>query len=388
MEIKTFDTILTELCDFFDGLIAPKRIARTNTNIIYLIIKAMSKGWEVINNVCVALNNKFNPLYCSDEDLVSTGKLVGTKMRKGSVSGLRISVYNSGIMPETLLPGTYTYVLSEEASFSFTVDAAVTLASEGSAQFTALSDTVGAFRVTQQSSIVVTSEDAVIPSELIFSCTDNLPLLGHSDETVLEFRQRVNADTNRQDVINELKEKILELPYVYDCTLAFNQSESNLIIGDFTIKPYHLLIVISAAKYTNEIAEIVAGNAIYPTVKVEGESHEVEYVNSVFADGSYKVYLNDFSKKKFEINLNAQVDSDYNTAEGVKSKIESALMNAFNANVYRPSITAEDVFNEINKLNLAGVKIYGVSFEVGGTPLDYVAFEKTELPELENVGGI
>lgn len=388
MEVKTFDTLLTEICDFFDTLIAPKTIARTNTNIFYLVFKAFAKGLEIINNVCVALNNKFNPLYCSDEDLVSTGKLVGTKMRSGSVSGLRISAYNTAITPAVLPAGTYTYALNEDVLFTFTLDSPETIPAETSVYFTALSENVGAYRVTQQEGIAVTSEDATIPSSFIFSCTDNLPLLGYDNETVLEFRQRVNTDIERQDIINELKEKLKALPYVYDCTLVFNQTESDIVVGDFTVKPFYLLIVISTAKYTNEIAEIVASNAIYPTVNVENESHEVAYVNDVFAEGSYKVYLNDFKKKNFIINLNAQIDSAYNTANNVKSKIESALMNTFNSNVYRATITAEDVFNEINSLDLAGVKILGVSFEVDNTELDYVSFDRTELPNLTDVGGI
>lgn len=388
MEIQSFDSILTEISDYFDTLISPKTNARTNTNIIYLFLKAMSKGWEVINNVCVTLNNKFNPARCTDADLVSTGKLVGTKMRKGSVSGLRISAYNQSITSVILPAGTYTYTLSEDVKFSFTLTVSVDITTETSVYFTALSDSVGAYHVTQQEGITVTSEDAIVPSELLFSCTDNQPLLGHGDETILEFRQRINTDTERQDIVNELKEKILELPYVYDCTLVFNQSESDLAVGDFTVKPYYLLIIISTALYTNEIAEIVASNAIYPTVNVNAVSHVVEYVNDVFASGSYKVYLNDFKKKAFVINLNAQIDSAYNTSNNVKSRIESALMNTFNSNIYRASITAEDVFNEINSLELAGVKILDVGFEVDGTELDYVTFDKTELPELTNVGGI
>lgn len=388
MRLMTYDEILTDICDYFDELISPRVTARSNTNIFYLMLKAISKGWEVINNVCVTLNNKFNPANCTDEDLVSTGKLVGTKMRKGSVSGLRISAYNQNITPVTLPAGTYTYALNNDVKFSFTLTAPVDITAETSAYFTALSDSVGAYPVTQQEGIVITSDDAVIPPELIFSCTDNRPLLGHGDETILEFRQRVNTDTERQDIVNELKEKILELPYVYDCTLVFNQNESDLAVGDFTVKPYYLLIIISTALYTNEIAEIVASNAIYPTVNVNDVSHVVEYVNDVFAGGSYKVYLNDFKKKSFVINLNAQIDSAYNTSANVESKIESALMNTFNSNIYRASITAEDVFNEINSLELAGVKILGVSFEVDGTELDYVTFDKTELPELTNVGGI
>lgn len=388
MEIKTFDTILTEICDYFDILIAPKTIARTNTNIIYLILKGISKGWEVINNVCVVLNNKFDPLNCSDEDLVSVAKLVGTQRRTGAVTGLSISVYNSKNLPLELLQGTYKYILSEDVSFSFTLDTNLLINTESSVSFIALSDKIGVYPVTQQSKIQVVSEDVDIPSEFIFSCTDNLPLLGHYPESTLEFRQRINTDTERQDIINELKEKLLSLPYVYDCTLTFNQTESDISVGNFSVKPYHLLIVISTAKYTNEIADIIAKNAIYPTVKVEGESHEVEYINEVFASGRYKVYLNDFVKKSFSINLNVLIDSVHNSSNIVRSKIESSLMNAFNSNVYRATITAEDVFDEISKLELAGVKVLGVTFEVDSSTLNYVDFNKTELPNLINVGGI
>ncbi len=388
MELKTFDTILTEICDDFDSLISPKTMSRSNTNIFYLIFKAVAKGWEVINNVCVALNNKFNPVNCSDDDLVSTGKLVGTKMRSGSVSGLRISAFNTDMLPVTLPAGTFIYQFDTDTQFIFTVDNPVTINSETSDYFTALSDKVGAFHVTQQEAITITTENSTIPVSLVFSCTDNQPLLGHDPETILEFRQRVNTDTERQDAINELKEKLLELPYVYDCSLIFNQSESDMIVGDFTIPPYYLLIVISTAMYTNEIADIVAQSAIYPTVNVENESHEVEYVNSVFASGSYKVYLNDFVKKQFSITLQATVDSAYNTSSNVKNRIESALMNVFNSNVYRADITAEDVFNEINKLGLAGVKVLSVTFTVGSSTTNYISFNKTELPELTNVGGI
>ena len=388
MELKTFDTILTELCDYFDTLISPKTISRSNSNIIYLLLKAGAKGFEIINNVCVMLNNKFNPATCSEDDLVSTGKIVGTKMRKGAVSGLKISVYNSAIQPTALPAGTYIYRLDSDTSFSFTLTEDVTINAESTASFIALSNEIGSYRVTQQNDIDITSEDVTIPSVFSFSCVDNLSLLGYDDETALEFRKRVLEDTERQDIINELKEKILELPYVYDCTLSFNRSESDMVVGDFTVKPYHLLIVISTAKYTNELAEIVASNAIYPTVNVEGESHVVEYENDVFADGSYKVYLNDFVKKDFSITLNAQIDSTYNSSNNVKSKIESALMNVFNSNTYRQSITAEDVFTEVNKLELAGVRLLGVTFNVDSSDVNYISFNKTELPNLTSIGGI
>ena len=388
MEIKSFDTILTTICDDFDALLSPVKMTRANTNIFYLLFKAIAKGWEIMNNVCVVLNNKFNPLYCTDEDLESVGKLVGTKRRGGSVSGLRVSVYNSGNTSATLPAGTYVYQLDDDVSFSFTIDSDVLIPAEDSTYFTALSDKIGAYRVTQQTEIEVTADGVTIPPALQFSCVDNLPLLGHPEETVIEFRQRVNSDTDRQDIISELKEKILALPYVYDCSLVFNQEESEMSVPPFTIPSYYLLIVISTAKYTDEIAEIVAGSAIYPTVNVEGTSHEVRYSNPAFAQGYYPVYLNDFIKKDFEIELDAVVDTSYNSQALVESKIESALQNAFNTNVHRDMITVEDVYNEINKLKLAGVVIRGVSFIVGLSSSSYISFARTELPNLTNVGGI
>lgn len=388
MEIKSFDTILTTICDDFDTLLSPVKMVRANTNILYLLLKAIAKGWEVINNVCVVLNNKFNPLYCTNDDLESVGKLVGTKRRAGSVSGLRISAYNSAVTSVTLLAGTYVYQFDEDVSFSFTLDTDVPVSAESSVYFTALSNKIGSYRVTQQTGIEVTADGISIPSTVQFSCSDNQPLLGYPEETVVEFRQRVNSDTDRQDIVNELKEKILALPYVYDCSLVFNQEESDLVIPPYTVPPYYLLIVISTAKYTDEIAEIIAGSAIYPTVNVSGTSHEVRFTNPAFAQGYYSVYLNDFTKKNFEIELDAVVDDSYNSQALIASKIESALQNAFNTNIHRDMITVEDVYKEINALGLAGVVIRSVSFIVNLSPTNYVSFARTELPNLTNVGGI
>ena len=109
MEIKTFDTILTNMCDEFDALIAPRKISRSNTNIIYLMFKAISKGFEVINNICVVLSNKFDPANCSSEDLVSVASLVGTERRAGSASGLRITISNPSNDSKVVNAGVYTY---------------------------------------------------------------------------------------------------------------------------------------------------------------------------------------------------------------------------------------------------------------------------------------
>lgn len=386
MEIKTFDTILTEICDYFDSLISPKRIQRSNTNIIYLIFKALAKGWETINNVCVVLNNKFNPVLCSEEDLVSLGKIVGTKQRAGSVSGLQILAYNKDILPAVLLAGDYTYSFSSDIIFNFHVDVDTEIPAKSSVSFVALSEEIGSYPVTAQTEIKITSEEA-IPATIVFSCAENSSLLGQEEETILEFRKRINTDVNRQDTVNELKEKLLALPYVFDCSLVFNQSEVPATVSDYTIPPYYLLIIISAAKYTDEIAKIVAENTIYPTVQTN-DSHEVRYTSDVFASGYYPVYLNDFTKKDFSVVLTANVDSSYASSAVLSSKITLALMSKFNTNVHRDLITTEDIFLAIESLGLAGFTLLSVAFEVDNTLVNYINFSRTELPNITSVGGI
>ena len=386
MELNTFDTILTEICDYFDSLILPKSIQRSNTNIIYLIFKALAKGWEIINNVCVVLNNKFNPVLCSEEDLVSLGKIVGTKQRAGSVSGLQILAYNKDVLPAVLLAGDYTYSFSSDIIFNFQVDVDTEIPAGSSVSFVALSEEIGSYPVTAQTEIKITSEEA-IPATIVFSCTENSSLLGHEEETILEFRKRINTDVNRQDTVNELKEKLLALPYVFDCSLIFNQSELPATASGYTIPPYYLLIVISTAKYTDEIAEIVAENTIYPTVQTN-DSHEVRYTSDVFASGYYPVYLNDFTKKDFSVVLTANVDSSYASSAVLSSKITLALMSKFNTNVHRDLITTEDIFLAIESLGLAGFTLLSVAFEVDNTLVNYINFSRTELPNITSVGGI
>ena len=151
MELKTFDTILTTICDSFDSLISPRTIARTNTNIIYLIFKAVAKGYEIINNVCVVLSNKFDPLYCSDDDLISSASIVGTERHKGSATGLHIIITNNGSVSATLLAGLYTYALDDDTKFEFEVMENTVIASGSHISFIAMSEKIGRYPVTAQS---------------------------------------------------------------------------------------------------------------------------------------------------------------------------------------------------------------------------------------------
>ena len=65
MIIKTYTELLTEVCDAFDSYIAPYKIRRSETNTLYKILKAITKGYEVIHNSAAILDNKFQPDRCS-----------------------------------------------------------------------------------------------------------------------------------------------------------------------------------------------------------------------------------------------------------------------------------------------------------------------------------
>ena len=213
MQILTFDEILTKICDDFDTLISPKKIARTNTNILYLVFKAISKGFEIINNVCVVLSNKFDPANCSEEDLQSVADLVGTERLKGSATGLLINITNTSNKSVTLLAGTYTYKHDDDVSFIGTVLSDTEISALNTLSLIFMSDSIGSYAITEQSDIkAAVTADVVISSDLSFSCDANASLLGTEEESDIDFRKRILNTTDRQNTLVEMETEIKNLP--------------------------------------------------------------------------------------------------------------------------------------------------------------------------------
>ena len=276
MEIKTFDTILTEMCDWYDTLIAPRTISRSNTNIIYLMFKAVAKGYEVIHNVCVALSNKFDPAKCSVEDLDSIASLVGTERLKGSATGLHVLVSNTKDTALTLPAGTYIYKQSDDVSFSFEVLSDTEVAPQSYVTFIAMSDSIGRYPVTAQSDLPIETEETV-PDGIAFSCTANDNLLGKLPETNLEFRKRILEGYTGQDTMVELEYKLRNLPYLFDCRVRFNNTTNEQIYDGITVPPFTAVIFFSG-EAKNEIAEVIADKMLFPTVQTE-DAVTVTYYN-------------------------------------------------------------------------------------------------------------
>ena len=383
MEIKTFDTYLTELCDNFDSLIAPRTMARSNTNIIYLMFKAVAKGFEIINNVCVALSNKFNPALCSTEDLDSIASMVGTKRLEGSATGLRITATNEDETAKTLLAGTYTYSYDDDLKFTFTLLADVTIPAGSYARFIAMSNTIGQYIVTEQPSITVEANVA-IPDEITFSCLNNTNLLGRSAETDIAFRNRILTGYNGQDSVVELENTLKNLPYLFDCKVVFNNTSSEAVYDGITVPPFYAVIFYSGDA-RNEIADIIADKLICPTVQATG-SVEVTYANDTLTSGSQSYYLVPFGRTEFGVEIKYKINLQFLSEEEAQTAITKACNAVFSGEAHSfDYITEDDFYNIIAELNLAGFLTLDITLLYSGEPVSYISVPASRIPSLNSI---
>lgn len=382
MELKTFDTILAEMCDNFDSLISPKVIARSNTNIIYLLFKAIAKGIEVVNNTCVILNNKFDPSSCEVADLDSIASLVGTERLKGSATGLHIIISNKGDVEANLKKGLYYYAFDDDTTFVFEMLGDTVIASSSFIAVIAMSENRGSFNVTSQSSIEVTSEQ-VIPDGLYFSCTDNSSLLGTKEETDLEFRKRILEGYDNQDSIVELQNTLCELPYIFDCKVKFNNTNEEVTLDNVQIPPFTCAIFYSGA-LRSEMAEVIASRIICPTVKTEN-SIELIYENEVFAKGQHIFNLIPFNKEKFSVEVKYKINNMYVNDYDAKEEIKTKLLQSYVAEKHQDYIKENDIYNVIETLNITGIDILDVNLIQNGKEVSYIEVPFSYIPELEEV---
>lgn len=382
MTLLSYDEILTVLCDSFDRLVSPQKISRSNTNVVYLILKAISKGLEIINSVCVVLKNKFDPASCEVEDLNSVSALVGTERLKGSASGLHILATNNAETSVTLLTGTYTYEFDADTRFVFEVLTDTTITAGSYVTFIAMSEQIGSYPVTSQSDIDVTS-NRTIPADVTFSCTNNSALLGTAPETDLEFRKRILNKYDGQDSIVELETTLRNLPYLFDCRIKFNNTLVSETYDGVTIPPFTACIFYSGSP-RSEIADIIANKIICPTVQLS-DSVAVDYESEVFVSGKQTFYLNPFNTLDFKADIIYKVDEQIISDYDAKEKMRVALYQYFLPEVHKDYVREDDVYNVIESLNLAGVTILGVNLLVNDSPVDYVDVPLSRIAKLEDV---
>ena len=386
MQILTFDEILTKICDDFDTLISPKKIARTNTNILYLVFKAISKGFEIINNVCVELSNKFDPASCSEEDLQSVADLVGTERLKGSATGLLINITNTSNESVTLLAGTYTYKYDDDVSFTGTVLSDTVISALNTLSLIFMSDSIGSYDITEQSDIKASvTADVVISSDLSFSCDDNASLLGSEEESDIDFRKRILNTTDRQNTLVELETEIKNLPYIFDCKVKYNPTDDVIDVDGASLSPYKMFIYCSG-DIRNEIAEVVAKYSFYQTQEDSTTTHEtLTYENEVFANGGCEIIVNYFKKLNFNVDVRYIVDTNFLSASSAREQITSALLKDYRSQLHIDFIREADIYNVIEALDIAGLTLLSVDLKYNNEAVDYISVPPSCLVYLENV---
>ena len=240
-----------------------------------------------------------------------------------------------------------------------------------------MSQRIGSYPVTAQSSITVTS-DRTIPSGVEFSCQDNSELLGTQRETDLEFRKRILNGTENQDNIIELENKLKNLPYLFDARCIFNQTAGAEPYDGISIPAFTLAIFFSGMP-RNEIAEVVASKIICPTVSTE-DSVEVTYSNEVFVNDEYIV-----KNTVFDIEVTLKIDPRYAEADPVKDEIRKALVTAFTSMVHKDYVKENDIYTVIEDLNIAGVTLLGANLIYNGSEVEYISIPKSRIPKLNSV---
>lgn len=386
MTIISFDEVLNVLCDEYDRLIAPKKIRRSSKNIIYLILKACAKGYELIANIIYALDGKFDPARCQDADLTSVAKIVGTEMIEGNGSGLVVRITNTNPSDAVILrAGRYIYTFNADIRFFLDILSDTEIASTETVQFAAFSENKGSFPVTEQGSITLVREDEEdISPDLVFSCEDNAAILGSIDETLFEFRKRILTDNSRSDILQRLELAIKNKPYIFDATLFFNQSDADVLVGTTSVAPYKMLITLLGYP-RDEIAELVASHCIYQTVKVEGNGGTLRYVSPNMAGGAYEVHYKNFDEKLYDVVVDYRYDSRLALKSNINTEITKALAT-YKFPTKRTALIKENIFyNLIDDLNLPSVELLNITLEIDGVEAPYIDINKTSIGKLDTL---
>jgi hypothetical protein len=384
------DEITAGLADAYDSLLEqstgkPVKVWRNHNNKLYLIFRAVAAGIKLLLDAVIALRNRFNPVLCDEADLYAIAKLVGTEVKKGAGTILRITIGNeSGTEQAVLSEGAYRYMSVSGTPFTFTLSAVLTFAPGEEKLVFAVSDAIGSYPVTDNGDITVTSLDgAVIDTSLTFSCADNAGSLGYPDEDLLSFRQRIVSDASRQDAIEEMALKIRNLPGILECTLVFNQNNHASEYDGLTLAPMELLIIITGAP-GDELAEIVASGVVYQTHIAEPE-HVVYYRNKYYIDGKYPVYFMFHKHTDFSLAVTYRYDTQRQYAAQIETAVNGALKKFRNSSEYTDVLTEEAFYTVLSALDLAGVKILDIGILVNGTPVPYLEIPRTRLPNLTGI---
>jgi hypothetical protein len=380
--VKSLDEVTAMICDEYDALIAPKRIWRDNNNKLYLFFRAFSAGVKLILDIALALRWRFNPQRCADSELLSTAKLVGTELQKGSGSAVRITVANTHTLEsKTLKAGVYNYASVSGMTFSFNLLTDAEFPSGSSNTVTAISREKGSYLVGDNASITMfRSDSAAIDKAFKFSCEENSGSLGYPDEDALAFRKRLLSDANRQDHLKELEMKIKSLPNIFECGLMFNPERSPAEYDGVVLAPLELLITITGIP-SDDMAKLVVQDTQYSTHMID-PANVVFYRNDQYINGEYPVYFRYHEKTDFAL----EIEYQYSSQKLRKAQVEAEfnrLLNGYRNSVVHVDILKEtDIYERLESADLPDVVLLAARIVVDGVSVPYLRVPATRTPNL------
>ena len=389
MEIPSYDEILTALLDEYDSRIAPETIERNDGNIIYKFATAIAKTFERTNSILDATQTPFNPLVCTDEQLQSLELITQIRRIDGKASGLEVVISNPSESAITIPAETLSYQINE-AYFTYQFAEPAELASGGALDLVFISHDadgnilLGAYPVTEQASISVTGDGFAGLSDLRFSCHDNSGLLGRGAETDAEYRQRLSGIAMNQDAISYMRDEISALPYIFDCQLVFNNTQSDKTVGSYVIHPFRLGVFIEGG-FDREIADIIYNSTMYLTERTSDDSVEYRFANPALSSGGISIWVNPFERTYYDVSVSWTSNTNLINPASLQARMESALKTRMNVHVHRDYITESELYNILNGLDIEGVTILNVDLLSGGIESKTIKPDKWQIAMIGSV---
>ena len=400
---SSFDEILTELADSYDADIASsgRKIVRSTANKIWLMLRAFSRGLYGLYQVVAALKYRFDPLYCTDEELESTMRLVGTTRMPGKVSLLTVTIWNNHPTQSKILPAdTYYYISANGITFSLLVQQAITIPANTFIKrdfFSSIADEpyTGAYEVSDNNSITITNKSqTTIDTELSFNCADNHNQLGRMEETLFEVRQRILTDNQRQEVLHILEERLRELPNIHECTILSNRTldtiDSPYLKDDnvtyVPILPQSVMIIMTGSPTSDFALQFLTLCPFITTIPSGVADYGViNYESSFYDGGVFPVYYLPHKIASFDI----IIQYGYASMQVSNADVEAAMIDLildFKASTsFKELITSEDFSEALSAYKNPSVRILSITFDYDGEIVSYMRFNKTQIARLNNI---
>ena len=400
---SSFDEILTELADTFDNELAEanRKIVRSTANKLWLILRAFARGLFNLYQIVATLRTKFDPMYCSDEDLFALMRMTGTNLRQGKASLLTVVVWNKNLIEEKIFPlGVYLYSSVEGVNFRLELHEDHVIPANSFKKFDFYScigsnPLKGAYNVSYNTNITIQREDnQPIDIDFSFDCEDNSGKLGNTGETLFEFRKRILSDNKRQEILYILEERLKDLPNIHECSILYNPSvypvSSPYLKDDgvnyVPIYPQTAMIILTGSP-SNDFAKEFLSLCPFSTVAPEGVADYgvVYYESNIYAGGKFPIYFLKHRIENYNIIIKYGYYSRFVTPINIENALEELLLPLKSVSTYKELISTEDIFDLLSAYQNPSVKLLSIDFQYKGDLVKYIQLNKTQIAQLQTI---